>query len=193
MTRSTAALLALLAAPAAGGPLGDALKARQAKLDPLLAASTGELSATQKKEIGDALAELIDFTAMSRAALGEAWEKRSEAERKDFVAAFSGLVRANSLRQVEVYRADAIEYLEETVEADRGSVRTTVKTRDAITDVVYGFEKVKGAWRVVDYAIDGVSAVKNYRAQFARILEKKDWATLVARLRKRQAEIEAGS
>jgi phospholipid transport system substrate-binding protein len=184
--------LPALALPAPGGPLATALQQRQSRLDTILTGAAGELSAAQKEAVGKTLAEIIDFREMGKSALGDAWAPRSEPERKEFVAAFEGLVRANSLRQVDVYRADAIDYLEEKVEADQGSVKTTVKSKNATTEVVYTFRRLAGAWRVVDYTVDGVSAVRNYRQQFGKILEKKGFAGLVERLKKRKNEIEAG-
>jgi len=66
-----------------------------------------------------------------------------------------------------------------------------VRTKEATTEVTYTFRLVGGRWRMVDYALDGVSTARNYRSQFARIREKAGWGGLLERLRKRTAELAA--
>ena len=194
---SVLALMAVLAGACPGrataGPLSDTLKLRQTKLDELLAGGDSKLSAKARGEIAEALSDILDFPAMAEAALGEEWAKHSEGERKDFVAAFERLVRATNLGRLELYRTPTVDYLDETVEGEKGSVRTSIKSRDTITEVTYSFHQVGGRWRVVDYTIDGGSAMRNYRAQFGKILEKYGWTGLVERLRKRAAELEAAA
>ena len=180
-------------ASAAAGPLIDVLRARQTRIDAILSKKGDrELAAAERKDLGDTLAGLFDFTEMGKAALGPEWAKRSDAERKRFADTFGRLVRANSLRRVEVYQADSIDYLDEVVEGSSGTVKTTVKSKNATTEVRYDFHKSAAGYRVVDYTIDGFSAVRNYRTQFAKILQKSGFEGLLDRLAKRREEIEAG-
>ena len=176
----------------AAGALVDVLKARQARIDTILARYPADLPPEVKTDVGRAIADLIDFPEMGRAALGEEWGKHGEAERRDYVAAFEELVRANILRRVDIYRTESIEYQDETIEGEKGSAKSVVKSRNATTEVVYALHTVAGKWRIADYSIDGVSAVKNYRSQFAKLIEKRGFAGMVERLKKRREEIDAG-
>ncbi len=194
LARASATLaLFVFAARGHAGPLADVLKARQAKLDALFAKSSGELGPEQKEALGKALAEAIDFKTMGQGALAERWEGMTAAQKSAYLAAFEELVRANFLRKVEVYRADSVEYLDEKVDGKSGSARTSIRSKSATTEVVYAFSEIDGRWRIVDYTIDGVSAVKNYRSQFAKIADKRGIDGLIERLKKRKGEIEAGS
>ena len=56
--------------------------------------------------------------------------------------------------------------------------------------MTWEFVRTPKGWRVSDYSIDGVSTVRNYRRQFARLLESKGWNGLLERINKRAAEIE---
>jgi phospholipid transport system substrate-binding protein len=187
------AVLLLAGAPGltSAGPLVDLLKSRQVKVDAVLKASPGDLSPADKKNLEDALTASVDFLEMARATLGTEWEKRSDAEQKEFAQLFEEMLRASLLRRVDVHRVDRVDYAAETLEDATGSVRSTRHVKGATTIVDYSFRKTGADWNIVDYAVDGVSTVRNYRSQFTKILTKNGFESLVARLRKRTAEIQA--
>jgi phospholipid transport system substrate-binding protein len=192
--RRIAVVVAVLSSivPAAGaGPLVDLLKSRQARVDALFKASPGELSATDEGKLEEALTSALDFGEMARAALGAAWAGRTAAEQKEFAQAFEALLRASLLRKTGIYRVDSVTYAAEKVAGSAGSVSTTVRLKDATTEVAYDLRAHGAAWRIVDYSVDGVSTVRNYRSQFSKILAKNGFPALVARVQKRTAEIQA--
>lgn len=184
-------LLAIVAEQAGAGVLVDRLKARQARVDAILKTSPDELPPAEKKKLEEALTGAIDFHEMAKQALGAEWDKRSAAEQKTFGEAFEALLRASLLRRVNIYRIDGITYDDEKMEAAAGAVRTTVRVKEATTEVAYTFQKTGTEWRIVDYALDGVSTVRNYRAQFAKILAKSSFAGLVDRVHQRAVEIQS--
>ena len=68
-------------------------------------------------------------------------------------------------------------------------VRTTARSkkerRKPPIEIAYALHQVEGKWRVFDVVTDGVSMVRNYRGQFARILRKDGWDGLLQRMRDR--------
>ena len=94
------------------------------------------------------------------------------------------------MRRVNVYRIDGVDYGAEAIQGDSGRVDTLVRAKEATTEVAWEFVLTPKGWRVSDYSIDGVSTVRNYRRQFAKLLETKGWKGLVERINKRTAEIE---
>jgi ABC-type transporter MlaC component len=181
---------ALSAAPtaASSGPLVAALKARQARIDSILQAHPDRLDAPARGSLEEALAGAIDFTAMGQAALAE-WGARSAEERAEYKAAFEKLIRRSLMRRVNIYRIDGVDYRTESMSGDRGQVHTVVRARDATTEVSWEFVRTPSGWRVCDYSIDGVSTVRNYRRQFAKLLETKGFRGLVERINARAAAI----
>ena len=190
---AVAALLAtsLAAGPtaASGGPLVDALKARQARIDSILHAHSGKLDAATRGTLEEALAGAIDFGAMGRAAL-TAWDARSAREQADYSVAFEKLIRRSLMRRVNVYRIEGVDYRSEAIQGDRGRVDTVVRAKEATTELSWEFVRTPKGWRVYDYSIDGVSTVRNYRRQFAKLVETKGWTGLLERINNRAAEIE---
>lgn len=178
------------AASASAGPLIDLLKVRQTKLDKLLKTRTADMTKAQKDELSKTLGDAFDFSAMAQSALGEEWAKRAAAEQKRFTEEFERLVRATSMRGVDSYRSQGVAYKDETIKGKSGKVKTTVNSKNAITEVEYTFLKNKTGWAIVDYTIDGVSAVRNYRVQFAKIIDKHGWDELVKRVHTRVVKLE---
>lgn len=177
-------------ADASSGALVAALRARQARIDAILSAHPGKLRAAERESLEDALAGALDFGVMARAALAD-WDTRSAAERTEYADAFERLIRRSLMRRVDIYRIESVDYGPEGIQGDRGRVDTVVRSKDVTTEVRWDFVRTAAGWRVSDYAIDGVSTVRNYRRQFARLLDTRGWDGLIERIRKRTAELEA--
>ena len=142
-----------------------------------------------RETLEDALAGAIDFAAMARTALAD-WESRSAADRAAYAGAFEKLIRRSLMRRVDVYRIQGVDYASEAIRGDQGTVDTVVRAKEATTEVIWQFVRTPRGWRVSDYSIDGVSTVRNYRRQFARLLETRGWNGLIERINARAAEIE---
>ena len=115
--------------------------------------------------------------------------QHSAAERAEYTRAFEQLIRRSLMRRVEIYRIEGVDYRTESIEGDHGRVDTVVRGKQATTEVIWHFARTGNGWRVSDYAIDGVSTVRNYRRQFTRLLETKGWSGLIERIHKRAEEI----
>ena len=68
-------------------------------------------------------------------------------------------------------------------------VETRVKIdKDTEIPVHYQLKDKEGNWLVCDIAIEGVSIVKNYRAQFNEILANSSFEDLIARLKSKEQQ-----
>jgi len=142
--------------------------------------------------------ERFDEEAFAMRALGVHWQKRTEEEKQEFIKIFSDLLERTYLKKIDDYLAKAesfseknILYLNETVRGRYVVVETKVITnKDTQIPVHYLFRNKNGNWLAVDIAIEGVSLVKNYRAQFKEILARSSFEELIAKLKsKQQTEI----
>ena len=182
---------------AAPGPVTDSLKGTLDKIIDVL--NDPSLKAPDKKnERKDILLKLIkerfDEEAFARRALGVHWKKRTKEEKQEFVEIFSDLLERTYLKKIDDYLAKAgtfsgknIRYLNETVKGRYVIVKTEVITnKDTKIPILYLFKNKQGNWLAVDIAIEGVSLVKNYRAQFKEILASSSFAELIAKLKSKQ-------
>lgn len=135
----------------------------------------------------------FDFRGAAERALGTRWKARTAVEQNDFTALFADFVQRGFvfwLASVAAVDEGAggvtINYLGETVDRDRASVRTSVGRRGGREvrldhDMVYSSKR----WAVRDVTIDGVSLVANYRAQFEHVIRTSSYPDLIDRMQMR--------
>ncbi|MCZ7683184.1 MAG: ABC transporter substrate-binding protein [Sandaracinaceae bacterium] len=132
---------------------------------------------------------LLDYPELSRRALGEHWEARSEAERQQFVDLLRQLVERNYEGNLERILDFEVTYERESRRGDLTVVHTSARSRTQRRQppvaIDYAMRRVDGTWRVVDVTTDGVSMVDNYRSQFHRIISRDGWDELIARMQRR--------
>ncbi len=140
-----------------------------------------------REDVRNLARALFDGREAARRALGPDWDRRTGAEREEFIRMFTGVVEHAYLVQSRLPRDRplAIRILGEDTIAERGVVvRTEVQARyGSDMQLDYLMTRSGKGWLIGDVVIDGVSLVENYRAQFARILRTSSYADLVLRLR----------
>ena len=185
------------AAWAGTGPVSDCLKGT---LDQIIEVMNDPSLKTPGKEnerkniLHKLLKERFDDVALARRALGVRWRKRTKEEKQEFVKIFSDLLERTYLKKIDDYLAKAdsfsgknILYLNETVKGRYVVVETKVITnKDTKIPILYLFKNKQGNWLACDIAIEGVSLVKNYRAQFKEILANSSFKELIAKLKSKQ-------
>ncbi len=185
------------AALAGTGPVTDSLKGT---LDQLIEVMNDPSLKTPGKEnerrdiLHKLLRERFDEEAFARRALGAHWRKRTKEEKQEFVKIFSDLLERTYLKRIDAYLTKAgsfsgknILYLNETVKGHYVVVETKIITnKDTKIPVHYLFKNKQGNWLACDIAIEGVSLVKNYRAQFKEILANSSFKELIDKLKSKQ-------
>src|SRR5216683_2928851 len=181
-----AAILISSVSSAATSPRGE-LEDFFGQVTTILSVATNAKQA--REDVRNLARALFDGREAARRALGPDWDRRTGAEREEFIRMFTGVVEHAYLEIVQSRlprdRPLAIRILGEDTIAERGVVvRTEVQARyGADMQLDYLMTRSGTGWLVRDVVIDGVSLVENYRAQFARILRTSSYADLVLRLR----------
>jgi phospholipid transport system substrate-binding protein len=179
----TAAVLGLAVIPAWAGPPTDAVKEYtdavvKALEDPTLKA------ADRRTAVRKLATEAFDVQESARRALGPHWQQRTPAERDEFVHLFADLLERTYINKIDLYGGERIKFTEEKIDSDLAIVRGRVMTKRG-TEVPVEARMVKKTdrWLIYDVAIENVSLIANYRAQFDRIIRTSSFADLVKRLR----------
>jgi len=127
-------------------------------------------------------------------ALGRHWKERSEAEQNEFTKLFTTLLVETYLARIDGYLTnnpsfspESINYLGERTAKNYTLVTTDVQIDETKTiPVLYRMENIEDEWKVTDIAIDGISLLKNYRAQFNEIIANAGYDELLKRLQAKQ-------
>ncbi len=137
------------------------------------------------REAAEVMDRMFDWRRMAEAVLGRHWQQRTAAERAEFTRLFGGLFRRAYLSRIHVVDASKFQYLGDTIDGDRATVKTTVFTnKGSALAVDYAVRLADGQrWRVHDVRVERVSLADNYRAQFDAFLARSSYAALVNKLR----------
>ena len=152
-----------------------------------------------RQAIRDLVNEVIEARAASALALGATWNSRVPEDQDEFVRLFSSVLErgfvAAIVSQANMTGGVKVQYLGESIDGDSASVATTLLSRNGTElPVDYWLVRRGERWKVQDVAIDGVSLIANYRAQFSRVLRDYSYSELIAKMRGEVAtESQAGA
>jgi phospholipid transport system substrate-binding protein len=185
----------LIAVPALAQELGPDELVRKVTADVLDA-----IKSDKKLQEGDrrkalALAEQkilphVDFREAAQLATGKAWQTATPEQQERIVNEFrSMLVRIYS-NAIDVYRGQTMKVL--PVRLPAGATDVTVRNqylREGRPPVAVEYAMRKGpqGWKIYDIAVEGVSLVLTYRAEFESIMRASGVDGLIKRLAERNA------
>ena len=178
--------LALAVAPVAlAASAEDFVKTKQAELMKLV--KQGKPDA----EVDKVFDQVLDYRVLAEAALGEHWADRTDAEKDEFTALLSKLVRTSYRKNLKKTVSYDVVY-KGTEQGKDGEVVRTVATstkdaREEPMSIDYVVRSQSAGQRIVDVVTEGSSMVANYRSSFNRIMKKGGFPEVLKRMRKKVA------
>jgi len=144
----------------------------------------------QKKlrELGNAN---LDLNEMSRLAMGRSWRSLSADQRRRFVPVFSSFLEDAYLNKVQNYSDQDIQITKARLSEQnyaQVSGRIVQQGSDPI-GLGFSLKREGGAWKIYDIAVDNVSTLHSYRAEFQRIMSDKGFDELMRRIQDRDREL----
>ena len=168
---------------ALGAEASDYIRARIEKIYDLLGGSGGA-APDRQAAASQLLDEMFDWNEMGKRSLGQYWNGRTASERAEFVRLFAALFRRTYLSRIGLADRGTFRFLDETVEGDTATVKTTVTTRKGgQIPVDYLARQAGDRWKIYDLSVSGTSLVSNYRAQFTALVARSSYQDLVVKLR----------
>jgi phospholipid transport system substrate-binding protein len=133
--------------------------------------------------------EIFDFTETTRRSLGQHWQARTPAEREQIVRLYADLLERSYIGKIELYSGERIVFAGDSIEREQATVRTRLVTKAGTEiPVDYRMHRVGDRWLTYDVAIEGVSMIANYRAQFNKIIQASGFSALVSKLTEKQEQ-----
>jgi ABC-type transporter MlaC component len=137
----------------------------------------------ERKDQVDTL-EMVDLTGVSQRTLGKHWGKRSPDEQSAFITLFSQLLLYVAFPQSAEFLHDlTLSVIGEQIHEQQARVTTLIQ-HPAEGEITIGYRLVKrnGHWQIHDIEMEGVSLVRNLRAQFNQIITHFSYAELLRRM-----------
>ncbi|MBF0344597.1 MAG: ABC transporter substrate-binding protein [Nitrospirae bacterium] len=142
----------------------------------------------RRSMIRTAVEDRFDFHEMSQRSLAVHWQRRSDAEKKEFAELFKDLLENAYINKIEKYTDEKIDVVEEKTEGGFSTVKTEIITKKGKIPIDYRLKELGDGkeWKVYDVVIEGVSLVNNYRTQFQSIINTKGYDALTKMLREKK-------
>jgi len=163
-------------------------------LDQALSERKAELTTDRQALYGlidEILVPRFDRRYAAQLVLGTHWRTASEEQRNQFIEAFyKSLMRqyADGLLEFDLAQFEILPYRGDE-SSTRTIVRTTVKLDDGTTvPVDYGLVKHDSGWQLFDVTIEGISYIRNFRAEFNSEIQATGLDAVIARLQGEAAQ-----
>jgi len=130
----------------------------------------------------------FDWNEIAERSLGLYWKERTAEEKSEFTRLLKNLLLDSYLTKIiDNYSGESVIFDKEIVEGERAQVESRIVNK-AEKSIVIGARLMKkdNKWLVYDLIIEGVSSIKNYRAQFYDIIRQSSYSELLKRLKEKQ-------
>ena len=115
----------------------------------------------------------VDFETLSRLVLARNWTKFSPAQQQEFMQSFQEHLAATYGRRLDDYRNEKVEMVGDRQEPNGDwTVRTKILRGGGSDDISvdYRLRQSNGEWKVIDFIVEEISMVANFRSQFQDIV-----------------------
>jgi len=128
----------------------------------------------------------LDIKLMSKIILGKKiWTEMAESQKNDFVEAFQYRMTSTYMKSITAFDGEKVVFL--PYEPGKRENIAYVKSKYLIPggDIAVDYRLIKKSeeWKVYDIIFDGISLMKNYRADFREHVSQNGIESLIASLR----------
>lgn len=180
-------LVAVRTASAEASPMA-ILRDRDKEVRTFLKQNPLPLDAKKRAHIEDVLSELFDYEYIAMESLGRHSKGIPQAKLKDYIDVFTKVTRRNasSEESLKTLLEGEINYEGEEVNEDGNTiVSTLIIKNDEEIMMEYVFRKKGKEWQIIDYILDDVGLIENYKSSFGQIITDHGFDDLVRRLREK--------
>jgi len=151
-----------------------------------------QLKETQQQKLRLVLEQLFDFHEFSRRVLASNWKTFTPYQRETFVRVFTEFLGKFYMGKLqEKYKDEKLIYVSQKLKSTRRAlVNINVVWKGQKIPIDLLMIKRQGLWKVYDIQFLGISAVRNYRAQFKSLLSKETPDQVIDRLKQKIEKIE---
>jgi len=160
----------------------------------LLDDQTAEQLAAPKRgllsDVSGVISSPFDFDEMAKVSLGTEWDRRTPKEQTEFVELFADFLQKAVVSRIEP-ASNKITDPEDRGDESYAKVGSTLQTPSGEEiKIDYMLCQLQSGWKIYDLIVEDVSVVKNYRAQFSRVISKSSYEELVHQIEQKLSEFD---
>jgi phospholipid transport system substrate-binding protein len=149
-----------------------------------------QLNPELESELLAIIREVTDFKMISSLVIERFCADLDPEQCRTFDQTFQRLLEVTSIKKLGRYRADAFDYIGEEVEENGALVKTIAHYKDDRVELNYHLSQKEGKWLIVNFIVDDVDTIRNYKKQFTRLFARMNFDQIMERLQKKIEEYE---
>ncbi len=148
------------------------------------------VDAAVEREVFAVIDPITDYQALAGAAIDPLCPKLAVGQCTTFKEVFTRLLRVSSVKKMGRARAGRFEYDGEKITGESAVIRSFAFFDEEKVSLDYELARRGDTWVIVNYVVDEIDTVKNYRKQFRKHLEKRTFEQLLKLLEDKIASLQ---
>jgi len=141
-----------------------------------------------RQQIEGIIRDSVDVEAIGRSSLGSAWQRASDAQRRDYQELFGLWATRTYAERLGANRGGSLTVLGALATASDAYVRAKVARADGRASVIdLRVREAQGRMKIVDAEVDGISMDVTQRDEFASVIRRQGLDALIDSLRTQAA------
>lgn len=149
------------------------------------------LTEAVEAELHRVIDSVTDYNAISQSVIQRFCQKLSPSQCREFNTVFTKLLRTSSIKKLGRYRADRFEYIGQNLSGNTAEVQSFAFYKNDRVQLNYHLKKMENRWMIVNYVVDDVDTIRNYKKQFLRLFARYEYPEIITRLRRKISQLEA--
>ena len=162
-------------------------------------AKGSKAESAQKAKLKKVVDDFLDYTELSKRALGPHWKARTAEEQTEFVdllrelieASYEGAIRKNANYTLKI-EDEELDEADSKARIFAVASAKTKKGKQVSEDLTFHLYLKDRAWMIWDVEFGDVSLVRHYRGEFNRKIKKESYAALLKVMRQKLTDIKSG-
>ena len=126
---------------------------------------------------------IFDYELMAKLSLSKRYNALTPAQKKEFNKAFEEQLKFSFTSKLGLYKDEDIKVTTMERARERIFLNSEMVINGEKRAIIFKFYDKKGDWLIYDVDIVGISIIQTYRSQFADLLDKADFNTLLDTLK----------
>ena len=127
--------------------------------------------------------KVFDYELMAKLSLSKRYNTLTPAQKSEFNKAFEEQLKVIFTSKLGLYKDEEIKVTTMDKVKERMFLNSQMIINGEVKNIIFKFYDKKGDWLIYDVDILGVSIIQTYRSQFADLLDKADFNTLLDTLK----------
>jgi ABC-type transporter MlaC component len=147
--------------------------------------SKNKIDYHMRMRVFEIVSEVTSLSFISTQVTENLCEKLTRVQCKKFADLFKKFLEVSIKKKTKRYQVKRFIYLGEEIDGDRAEVRTIAHHRQDYIYMTFLLKKVKQNWVVVNYIVDDVDAIENYKKQFNKLFKKYEYEKVIKKLKRK--------